>query len=39
VNTAEIDLEGNAEDLDDVLKQIQAMGRGTQFYVPQVSSR
>jgi deoxyadenosine/deoxycytidine kinase len=39
VNTAEIDLEGSAEDLDDVLKQIRAMGRGTQFYVPQVSNR
>ncbi|MBN2371579.1 MAG: deoxynucleoside kinase [Vicinamibacteria bacterium] len=39
VNTAEIDLENSAGDLDDVLKQIRAMGRGTQFYVPQVSNR
>ncbi len=33
VNTADVDFVKHAEDLDDLLKQIQAMGKGTQYYV------
>jgi deoxyguanosine kinase len=33
VNTADVDF-SNHEDLDDLLKQIRGMGRGTQYYVP-----
>jgi deoxyguanosine kinase len=34
VNTADVDLVNEAADLDDLLKQIRGMGRGTQYYVP-----
>ncbi len=34
VNTADVDFAGHAEDLDDLLKQIRGMGKGTQYYVP-----
>ena len=34
VNTADVDLVNDAEDLDDLLKQIRGMGKGTQYYVP-----
>jgi len=34
VNTADVDLVNEAADLDDLLKQIRAMGKGTQYYVP-----
>jgi deoxyadenosine/deoxycytidine kinase len=34
VNTAEVDFAKRAEDVDDLLKQIRQMGKGTQYYVP-----
>ena len=34
VETSQLDLAGSDEALDDVLKQISTMGRGTQYYVP-----
>src|SRR4029079_16299870 len=34
VNTAEVDFVSRAEDVDDLLKQIRSMGKGTQYYVP-----
>jgi deoxyadenosine/deoxycytidine kinase len=34
VNTADVDFAKRAEDVDDLLKQIRSMGRGTQYYVP-----
>ena len=34
VNTTDVDFVGTPEDLDDLLKQIRAMGKGTQYYVP-----
>jgi len=34
VNTADVDFVKCAEDLDDLLKQIRGMGKGTQYYVP-----
>ncbi len=34
VNTADVDLVNDAADLDDLLKQITGMGKGTQYYVP-----
>ena len=34
VNTAEVDFAEATEDLDDLLKQIRSMGKGTQYYVP-----
>jgi len=34
VNTAEVDFVKHAEDLDDLVKQIRQMGKGTQYYVP-----
>jgi deoxyadenosine/deoxycytidine kinase len=37
VNTSEVDFVKNAEDLGDLLKQIQSMGKGTQYYVPMAS--
>ena len=37
VNTAEVDFVKNAADLDDLLKQIKSMGKGTQYYVPMAS--
>jgi deoxyadenosine/deoxycytidine kinase len=34
VNTTDVDFASCPEDVDDLLKQIRAMGRGTQYYVP-----
>jgi len=34
VNTSDVDFVKRAEDVDDLLKQIRSMGRGTQYYVP-----
>jgi deoxyadenosine/deoxycytidine kinase len=34
VETSQIDLAGSDEALDDLVRQIAAMGRGTQYYVP-----
>jgi len=34
VNTSDVDFVRNPEDTDDLLKQIRAMGKGTQYYVP-----
>jgi deoxyadenosine/deoxycytidine kinase len=34
VETSQLDLAGSDDALDDLLKQIQSMGRGTQYYVP-----
>jgi deoxyadenosine/deoxycytidine kinase len=34
VNTTDVDFVKRSEDLDDLIKQIRAMGRGTQYYVP-----
>ena len=33
VNTAEMDFVKRPEDVDDLLKQIRGMGKGTQYYV------
>jgi deoxyadenosine/deoxycytidine kinase len=35
VNTADVDFDAVPEDLDDLLKQVRQMGKGTQYYVPQ----
>jgi len=37
VNTADVDLVKNEEDLDDLIRQIRSMGKGTQYYVPRGS--
>jgi deoxyadenosine/deoxycytidine kinase len=37
VNTTDVDLPRSAEDIDDLLKQIRGMGRGTQYYVPRAT--
>ena len=34
VETSQLDLTGSDEALDDLIKQINGMGRGTQYYVP-----
>jgi deoxyadenosine/deoxycytidine kinase len=34
VETSQLDLAGSDEALDDLIKQIKGMGRGTQYYVP-----
>jgi deoxyguanosine kinase len=34
VETSQMDLAGSDEALDDLIKQINGMGRGTQYYVP-----
>ncbi len=34
VETSQFDLAGNDEAIDDLIKQISTMGRGTQYYVP-----
>ena len=39
VNTADLDFVARAEDVDDLLKQIRTMGKGTQYYVPLGSKR
>ncbi|HUL77916.1 MAG TPA: deoxynucleoside kinase [Vicinamibacteria bacterium] len=38
VNTADVDFVKNPEDLDDLLKLIRGMGKGTQYYVPRSHS-
>jgi deoxyadenosine/deoxycytidine kinase len=37
VNTADVDLVTNEEDLDDLIRQVRSMGKGTQYYVPRGS--
>jgi len=37
VNTADADFQKRAEDLDDLVKQVNGMGKGTRYYVPQTS--
>jgi deoxyguanosine kinase len=37
VNTTDVDFVKRPEDVDDLLKQIQSMGKGTQYYVPMSS--
>jgi deoxyadenosine/deoxycytidine kinase len=37
VNTADVDFEKSNDDLDDLLRQIRSMGKGTQYYVPRGS--
>jgi deoxyadenosine/deoxycytidine kinase len=39
VNTADVDFAKRAEDVDDLLKQIRGMNKGTQYYVPLGSKR
>jgi hypothetical protein len=34
VNTSEMDFAKRPDDVDDLLKQIRGMGKGTQYYVP-----
>jgi deoxyadenosine/deoxycytidine kinase len=34
VNTSDVDFVKHPEDLEDLVKQISSMGRGTQYYVP-----
>jgi deoxyadenosine/deoxycytidine kinase len=34
VNTTDVDFAKRASDLDDLMKQIESMGKGTQYYVP-----
>jgi deoxyadenosine/deoxycytidine kinase len=34
VETSQVDLAGNDEALDDLIRQIRSMGRGTRYYVP-----
>jgi deoxyadenosine/deoxycytidine kinase len=34
INTAELDLAQRADQVDDLLKQIEGMGKGTRYYVP-----
>jgi deoxyguanosine kinase len=38
VNTADVDFVKNPDDLDDLLKLIRGMGKGTQYYVPRSHS-
>jgi deoxyadenosine/deoxycytidine kinase len=37
VNTSDVDLVKSSEDLDDLIRQIRSMGKGTQYYVPRSS--
>lgn len=39
VNTADVDFANSSEDLDDLLRQIRTMGKGTQYYVPRGSKQ
>ena len=39
VNTTDVDFVKNPEDLDDLLRQIRNMGKGTQYYVPRGSAK
>ena len=34
VNTTDVDFVSRTEDVDDLLKQVRGMGKGTQYYVP-----
>ena len=38
VNTADVDFANCAEDVDELLKQVRTMGKGTQYYVPRSHS-
>jgi deoxyadenosine/deoxycytidine kinase len=35
VNTADVDFASVPEDVDDLMRQVRQMGKGTQYYVPQ----
>jgi deoxyguanosine kinase len=37
VNTTDVDFAKSADDLDDLLRQVRSMGKGTQYYVPRGS--
>jgi deoxyguanosine kinase len=37
VNTTDVDFVKRSQDLDDLIKQIRSMGKGTQYYVPMAS--
>ncbi len=37
VNTTDVDFETRVEDVDDLVRQIKSMGKGTQYYVPRSS--
>jgi len=37
VNTTDVDFAQSSDDVDDLLRQIRSMGRGTQYYVPRGS--
>ncbi|MCG6928020.1 MAG: deoxynucleoside kinase [Acidobacteria bacterium] len=37
VNTTDVDFASSAGDLDDLLRQVRSMGKGTQYYVPRGS--
>jgi deoxyguanosine kinase len=37
VNTADVDFDKRAEDVDDLVRQVKSMGKGTQYYVPRGS--
>jgi deoxyadenosine/deoxycytidine kinase len=39
VNTTDVDFSKSSEDLDDLLRQIRTMGKGTQYYVPRGSAK
>jgi deoxyadenosine/deoxycytidine kinase len=39
VNTSEVDFAAGTEEMDDLVKQIRHMGRGTQYYVPMSTRR
>jgi deoxyadenosine/deoxycytidine kinase len=34
VNTSDVDFVKNADDVDDLMRQIKGMGKGTQYYAP-----
>jgi deoxyguanosine kinase len=37
VNTADVDFDKRAEDVDDLVRQVKSMGKGTQYYIPRGS--
>ena len=37
VNTTDVDFDKRAEDVDDLVRQVKSMGKGTQYYVPRGS--
>ena len=39
VNTTDVDFASSSEDLDDLLRQVRSMGKGTQYYVPRGSAK